>query len=307
MLEAASGLIAEEDFFVAFSPERLYTGAVFENLAIYPKLVGGIGTRSTTLAARFYASVLDSEVVAMSSAESAELSKLADTTYRFVNIAFANQLADYAQSVGLDVREVIQAANSQPYSHIHHPGLGAGGHCIPVYPQFIASRAPEFELIAVSTRVNDDRAALAVRMIEQELRTLSDVPVLVLGLTYRAGVKETAYSVARTLIRSLTDAGARVTAWDPLMTPDEIRGFGVEPWSWASDSDVRAVVIQTADPVFRDLDVGWFPDLVTILDGRDVLRGTAFPEHIRVLGIGVPARGGGARADAPEIAAGAKR
>ena len=93
LLEAASGLVAERDLFVAFSPERLFTGAVFRNLATYPKLVGGIGPASTDRAARFYASVLDAEVVAMSSAEAAELSKLADTTYRDVNIAFANELA----------------------------------------------------------------------------------------------------------------------------------------------------------------------------------------------------------------------
>jgi len=90
-LEAASGLIAERDFFVAFSPERLFSGAVFANLATYPKLVGGIGPESTRRAAAFYDSVLDAEIVAMSSAEAAEFSKLADTTYRDVNIALANE------------------------------------------------------------------------------------------------------------------------------------------------------------------------------------------------------------------------
>ena len=142
LLEAASGLVADRDLFVAFSPERLFTGAVFRNLATYPKLVGGIGPASTDRAARFYASVLDAEVVAMSSAEAAELSKLADTTYRDLNIAFANELARYADRIGVDILEVIRAANSQPYSHIHQPGLGVGGHCIPVYPHFLLSRAP---------------------------------------------------------------------------------------------------------------------------------------------------------------------
>ena len=142
LLEAASGLTADKDLFVAFSPERLFTGAVFRNLATYPKLVGGVGPASADRAARFYASVLDADVVVMSSSEAAELSKLADTTYRDVNIAFANQLAAYADRVGVDVQEVIRAANSQPYSHIHQPGLGVGGHCIPVYPHFILSREP---------------------------------------------------------------------------------------------------------------------------------------------------------------------
>ena len=142
MLAEASGLDLEEDLFVAFSPERLYSGAALRNLATYPKLVGGLGEASTGRAAAFYSGVLDADVVALSSAEAAELAKLADTTYRDVNIALANEFARYADRIGVDILEVIAAANSQPYSHIHQPGLGVGGHCIPVYPYFLLDRAP---------------------------------------------------------------------------------------------------------------------------------------------------------------------
>ena len=135
-------------FLVAFSPERLYSGAALRNLATYPKLVGGLGPASRDRAAAFYDSVLDAEIVAMSSAEAAEFAKLADTTYRDVNIALANEFASYADRIGVDVTEVIAAANSQPYSHIHQPGLGVGGHCIPVYPHFLLDRAPELSLVA---------------------------------------------------------------------------------------------------------------------------------------------------------------
>ncbi len=127
---------------LAFSPERLYSGAALRNLATYPKLVGGLGPASRDRAAAFYDSVLDAEIVAMSSAEAAEFSKLADTTYRDVNIALANEFANYADRIGVDLTEVIAAANSQPYSHIHQPGIGVGGHCIPVYPHFLLDRAP---------------------------------------------------------------------------------------------------------------------------------------------------------------------
>ena len=125
------------------------------NLAAYPKLVGGIGAASTDRAARFYASVLDAEVVAMSSSEAAEFSKLADTTYRDVNIALANEFARAADALGIDVTEVIAAANSQPYSHIHQPGIGVGGHCIPVYPHLLLSRAPGLRLVETAREVND--------------------------------------------------------------------------------------------------------------------------------------------------------
>ncbi len=180
-LEEASGLAADADFFVAFSPERLYSGAVFRNLAAYPKLVGGIGAASTERAVAFYESVLDADVVPMSSAEAAEFSKLADTTYRDVNIALANEFARYADRVGVDIQEVIAGANSQPYSHIHQPGLGVGGHCIPVYPHFLLSRAPEMELVGLSRRVNDGQVGVAIRAIQKVLGGLEGVPVLVLG------------------------------------------------------------------------------------------------------------------------------
>src|SRR4029078_276104 len=103
----------------------------------------------------------------MSSAEAAEFSKLADTTYRDVNIALANEFARYADRVGVDVHEVAPAANSQPYSHIHQPGLGVGGHCIPVYPHFLLSRAPELEIVGLSRRTNDGQLGVAATTLPQ--------------------------------------------------------------------------------------------------------------------------------------------
>ncbi len=292
-LATLSGLEPERDILVAFSPERLFSGAVFRNLATYPKLVGGIGARSTDRAARFYASVLDAEVVAMSSAEAAEMSKLADTTYRDLNIAFANELARYADRVGVDVLEVIRAANSQPYSHIHQPGLGVGGHCIPVYPHFLLSRSPEMELVDLARRVNDGQVDVAVDALREALGSLRDAGVLVLGLTYREGVRELAYSRALPLIERLAAAGARVSAWDPLLSADEVAAAGAAPWTWATRSEARAVVLQTADPAFRTLDPAWFPNLEVVLDGRNALGDLPLPAHVLRLGIGVPPRRGG--------------
>ncbi|MCU0479039.1 MAG: nucleotide sugar dehydrogenase [Chloroflexi bacterium] len=293
-LEAASGLVADRDFFVAFSPERLFTGAVLENLASYPKLVGGIGAASTDRAARFYASVLDAEVVAMSSAEAAEFSKLADTTYRDVNIALANEFARAADLHGIDVQEVIAAANSQPYSHIHQPGIGVGGHCIPVYPHLLLARAPGLELIATSRRVNDAQVDAAVAAIADALGGLKGAPVLVLGLTYREGVKELAYSVALRVIPALTAAGAEVHAHDPLLSDEEVASLGARPWRWGKPGPFRAIVAQTGDRRFLGLDPAWFPDLRVVFDGRNSLRSLALPGDVAYVGVGVQAatRGG---------------
>jgi nucleotide sugar dehydrogenase len=289
-LEAASGLTADSDFFVAFSPERLYSGAALRNLATYPKLVGGIGAASTTRAATFYDAVLDTEVVAMSNAEAAEFSKLADTTYRDVNIALANEFARYAERVGVDIHEVIAAANSQPYSHIHQPGLGVGGHCIPVYPHFLLSRAPELELVELSRRTNDAQIGVAIRAIQQELGGLEGVPILVLGLTYRHGVKELAYSRALPLIERLTHQGALVSAYDPLLAAHETARCCATPYTWGDSGPFRAIVTQTADPLFTTLDLGLFPDLEVMFDGRNSLRGLDLPDGVAYRGIGVPAK-----------------
>lgn len=288
-LEAASGLHRERDLFVAFSPERLYSGAVFANLATYPKLVGGIGAESTHRAAAFYDSVLDAEIVAMSSAEAAEFSKLADTTYRDVNIALASEFARYADRVGVDIQEVIAAANSQPYSHIHQPGIGVGGHCIPVYPHLMLSRAPDLEIVALSRRVNDAQVSIAVKTIEALLGKLDDMPVLVLGMTYREGVNELAYSRALPLIERLSFHGANVAAYDPLLSPAEISRCCATAYKWGDGGGFRAIVTQTADPLWRSIDFSLFPELAVLLDGRNSMRDVELPPSVHYLGIGVQA------------------
>jgi len=207
-----------------------------------------------------------------------------------VNIALANEFARYAERVGVDIHEVIAAANSQPYSHIHQPGLGVGGHCIPVYPHFLLSRAPELELVEMSRRTNDGQVGVAIRAIEKDIGALDGVPVLVLGLTYRDGVHELAYSRALPLIERLAHAGAVVSAYDPLLSPDETARCCATPWTWGEPGPFRAIVSQTADPLFGRLDTAWFPDLELVFDGRDSLRNLPLPPTVAYRGIGVPSR-----------------
>jgi len=292
-LAEATGLRLDDELLIAFSPERLYSGAALQNLATYPKLVGGIGPRSGERAAAFYASVLDTEVVLMSSAETAEFSKLADTTYRDVNIALANEFARYADKVGVDVKEVIAAANSQPYSHIHQPGIGVGGHCIPVYPRFLLARAPEMELVAASRRINDGQVDVAIEALRTYLGSLAGVPVLVLGLTYRHGVKELAYSRAIALIDRLHALGAVVLAYDPLLSAEEVARLGARPWMWGdaeAGAAIRGIVVQTGDPHWRGLSWSWFAALQMVYDGRNTIAPASVPASIRLVGVGSSGR-----------------
>jgi UDP-glucose 6-dehydrogenase len=137
--------------------------------------------------------------------------------------------------------------------------------------------------------VNDGQVDVAIEALRSELGSLDGVGVLVLGLTYRHGVKELAYSRALPLIEGLRAAGAHVLAYDPLLTDDEIRRTGAEPWTWGTTSDaVRGLVTQTGDPRWNDLDAAWFPELRAVLDGRNSLNGFALPDGVIARGVGKP-------------------
>ncbi|MDX6704112.1 MAG: hypothetical protein QOF26_4338, partial [Baekduia sp.] len=281
-LEAASGLTEGEDFHVVFSPERIFSGRAIEDLDKYPKLVGGLSAAGEARGIELYASFLDAEVRGLGSAEAAELSKLAETTYRDINIAFANELARYADRLGIDVLSVIDAANSQPYSHVHRPGIAVGGHCIPVYPRFLLAGDPEARLPLAARAINEEMPAYAADLLGGDL---SGRRVLILGVAYRGGVKETAFSGAFALRDALTARGAEVLAADPLFADDELRAHGFAPWDGTSPVD--AAVVQADHAEYAALSAGDLPGVTTIVDGRGVLDASRF-DGIPVRRIGRP-------------------
>jgi UDP-N-acetyl-D-mannosaminuronic acid dehydrogenase len=286
-LAAASGLRSEEDFFTIHSPERVYSGRIFADLRTYPKLVGGLGEAGEARGIELYRSFLDAEIRGMGSAEAAELTKLAETTYRDVNIALANEFAAYADSIGVDVDRVIDAANSQPFSHIHRPGIAVGGHCIPVYPRFYLSGDRDARLPAAARMVNEAMPAYAVRRLAGTLGgRLAGLRVLVLGAAYRGGVKETAFSGAFGVAAELQHAGATALVSDPLFSAAELSGLGLAPW----DGDpVDAIVVQADHDDYRSLGPTDFPGVRAVLDGRGILDPAPWREAgVPLLRIGQP-------------------
>ncbi len=281
-----SGLKVGENLYLAHCPERILPGDVFYEIVHNDRIIGAADQKARDLATAVYATFVKGNLYQTDDV-TAELCKLMENTYRDVNIALANEFARYADRVGVDIQEVIAAANSQPYSHIHQPGLGVGGHCIPVYPHFLLSRAPEMELVAISRRVNDGQVGVAIRAIQKALGGLEAVPVLVLGLTYRHAVKEIAYSRALPLIERLAFHGAIVSAFDPLLSDDEVGRCCATPYRWGEPSSARAIVTQTADPLWPTLDFSLFPDLRIVYDGRNSLRGVALPDGVSYRGVGV--------------------
>jgi UDP-N-acetyl-D-glucosamine dehydrogenase len=271
-LEAASGLREGVDFHVVFSPERIFSGRAIADLDKYPKLVGGLSPEGEACGIELYASFLDAEVRGLGSAEAAELSKLAETTYRDINIAFANELARYSDALGIDVLRVIDAANSQPYSHVHRPGIAVGGHCIPVYPRFLLAGDADARLPVIAREVNERMPAYAADLVPDGV---AGRRVLILGIAYRGGVKETAFSGAFPLRDTLTARGAEVVAADPMFTDDELRGHGFAPWDGESAVDVA--IVQADHREYGALGAADLPGVKVVVDGRGVLDAAKFP------------------------------
>lgn len=276
ILERTSGLTAGQDFLLAYSPERVSSGTIFHDLETYPKIVGGIDAASTAAVSAFYRSVLDAEVRPMASANDAEFVKLIETTYRDVNIALANEFARYADHRGLDAAAAIASANTQPYSHIHEPGIGVGGHCIPVYPYFLMDGTTRgLDLPRRARAINDEMAAYAVERLEAVIGPLAGKAVLILGIAYRGDVREHAFTSAKLLQAALVARGARVFADDPLFTGNEIHALGYAPFHSEVAHEVAAIVLQASHQAYRSLDFRQFPHCGAVLDGRRALGRTA--------------------------------
>ncbi len=288
MIEEISGLTespadGSDGFWLVFSPERVLTGRVFADLRRYPKLVGGLTDAGAARAVAFYQAVLDFDerpdlarpngVWDLGSAEAAEMAKLAETTYRDVNIGLANQFARFADSAGIDVHQVIEASNSQPYSHIHHPGIAVGGHCIPVYPRLYLSTDADATVVRAAREANAGMPDYAVSRAESLLGSLEGLRVVVLGASYRGRVKETAFSGVFATVEALRSRGAEVLVHDPMYTDAELRALGWEPWAWTPGepgAPVDVAIVQADHPEYARLSAADLPGLRLLLDGRRV-------------------------------------
>ena len=284
MIEQISGLEEGRDFTLIFSPERVLTGRVFADLRRYPKLVGGLSEDGTRRGIALYQQLLDFDVRedlpqpngvwAMGSAEAAEMAKLAETTYRDVNIGLANQFAVYADKIGVDVQRVIDACNSQPYSHIHRPGIAVGGHCIPVYPRLYLSTDPDASVVRTARSFNATMPQYVVDRAKEILGDLTGLRVVVLGASYRGKVKETAFSGVFPTVDALRAAGAQVLVQDPMYTDEELEGFGWQPYHLGENVDVA--IVQADHPEYSKLTPADLPGVRLLLDGRRVTNPALF-------------------------------
>ncbi|WP_433195856.1 nucleotide sugar dehydrogenase [Nocardia sp. CA-107356] len=224
VLEDVSGLRIGEQFVLGFSPERIDPGNRRWTLATTPKIVSGVDDRSLERTADFYAGLVD-RVVRVGRCEEAELAKLLENTFRAVNIALINELAELARDTGLDLRAALTAAASKPFGFMRFdPGPGIGGHCLPIDPAYLSwwaaqARGQGSRLIDLAAQINSARPSYVARRVKQGLvgrgQDVVGARILLLGLAYKPGSSDMRESPALEVARQLTALGAHVRAADP--------------------------------------------------------------------------------------------
>lgn len=258
ILESGSGLKCGEDFFLAFSPERVDPGNLIYKTKNTPKVVGGVGKDSTEIAAAMYRNVLEGEVFEASSPKVAEMEKILENTYRNINIGLINEIAIICNKMGINVWEVIEAAKTKPYGfQAFYPGPGLGGHCIPLDPYYLSWKAREYsyhtQLIETSGIINDSMPSYVVerasKILNRLKKSLNGSNILILGVAYKQDIDDYRESPALKVIENFEKEGSKVKFYDPFVASyihsgEERLGENVLTESLLSEADL--VVITTA-------------------------------------------------------------
>jgi len=237
ILEKESGMKAGQDFWLAFSYERVMPGKLLEYLVTFPRVVGGINAESTHLAVQLYCHIVKKEITP-TDCLTAEVAKTVENTYRDVNIAFANEMALVCESLGVDVFEVRELVNARPDRHMHVPGAGVGGHCLPKDPWLLnhgvnsyGYKVAKSELLAAARRINDSMPLHMAELVQEALaeagQPLTGARVAVLGVAYLENSDDTRNSPALPLIQALRDSGAIVIAHDPYVRREDFDALGL--------------------------------------------------------------------------------
>ena len=301
-LLSQTGLVVGQDFYLAFSPERIDPGQVSsQGFDVYntPKVVGGVTRTCTDLAAAFLAK-LTPQVYRVSSPAVAEMCKLLENTFRSVNIALVNELTLLSDRMGIDIWEVIEAAKTKPFGFMpFYPGPGVGGHCIPVDPYYLSWKAREFDFytkfIELAAEVNGEMPYFTVEKIIQALnrrgKTTSQARILILGVAFKRDIDDARNSPAERVIELLLKAGAKVAFYDPHVLSFKVGGnVFLRPETCVERLPLTAENLAAADCVaiitdHSNLDYEWIAQHSQILfDSKNVTGrfNHAYPNIVRL-------------------------
>lgn len=258
-----SGLKCGEDFFLAFSPERVDPGNKQFKTKNTPKVVGGITPDCTEVAAALYSSVLEGDIYKVSSPAVAEMEKILENTFRHINIGLVNEMAILCKKMGIDIWEVIDAAKTKPYGFMpFYPGPGLGGHCIPLDPFYLTYKAREFDyhtrLIETAGEINDFMPEFvvdnAMKLLNKDKKSLNGAKVLLMGVAYKKDIDDMRESPALKVIEHLENNGAEVIINDPYVPEFKHGGKKYYSVDWREVIDMADIVIVTTDHSCYDYD-----------------------------------------------------
>ena len=282
-----SGLVAGQDFYVAYSPERIDPGNTRFRLRNTPKVVGGITPMSTERAVDFYSELVD-EVIVSGGVKEAEMTKLLENTYRHINIALMNEMSQFCAELDIDLWDAIRCASTKPFGFSpFFPGPGVGGHCIPIDPNYLSHRVQtrlgySFRFVELAQEINAGMPAYVVRRIQELLNDqslpLRNSRVLLLGVTYKADIGDVRESPAADIAKALIELGARVSYIDPLVDSWAIDGAEVRKTTDLKEGlrEAHVAVLLQAHSSFDHEEISgsgtWTLDTRGVLSGPMVVR-----------------------------------
>jgi UDP-N-acetyl-D-glucosamine dehydrogenase len=282
-----SGLAAGKDFHVAFSPERIDPGRTDFTVRTTPKLVGGLTPACGERAEQLYATICE-RVVVLSSPETAELSKLLENLFRSVNIALVNELAQLCDRLDIDVWEVIDAASTKPFGFMRfEPGPGMGGHCLPVDPFYLGFTARENdfypEFIELAGKINQAQPSFCVERIARALngvgKPVNGSRILLLGVSYKAGIGDIREAPALKIARRLRDLGADLSYHDPYVPQlAELDLESADLDEALAETDLAAIVTAHPEPDYARIAA----EVPLLVDFRGVTRGVEAKNLVRL-------------------------
>lgn len=288
-----TGLKCGEDFYLAFSPERVDPGNLIYNTKNTPKVVGGCTAKCTEVAAIMYEQILSAPVFRASSPAVAEMEKILENTYRNINIGLVNELAQLCEKMKIDIWEVIEAAKTKPYGfQAFYPGPGLGGHCIPLDPYYLSWKAREYgfhtSMIEASMSINDKMPQYCVERSSQILnrfkKPLNGSKILILGVAYKQDINDYRESPAIKVIKNLKQTGAIIDyydPWVPAFTDEDLKMESIEKISADSLFYYDLVIITTGH---TNIDYGFVQEHSKyIFDTKNALKNIKKRDNIEVL------------------------
>jgi len=298
ILEKNSKLKGEKDFFLVYNPERIFEGRALQDIEEnYPAIISGLGTKSLKFAENLLNIISKKGILKMSSLSSAEAEKLFEGVYRDVNIALANELSEYCERAKINFYEARKGANSQPFCHLHYPGTGVGGLCIPVYPRFVINDSihlgKHLKILEHSRQINDFMPTKcvndALKLLRKNIKNSQHAKIAILGLGFRGEVSDTRLSPTYEVVKQFLKKGYKVIIHDPYVKEDSNH-----PNSVTLSSNLKSVIKQS-DLIFISTDHKQYSKIddsylknnsVIIYDGRNILNKSKFKKSlIKTIGI----------------------